>query len=183
MGRVYLHVPFEERCEVQRLGARWDEQSKCWFIDTSQGDTFRKWLDTSEPTFDISSNEAFVASTNVPCWRCHATIPVVCVYCESGEIHGEPYGPFVVSDITAIDARLRVALEKWPSFKYAADWDRGECYFVNHCPACEAVQRDYFLHCEPGGAFFLVKGAQGRAIRLTPIAGRVSLNGDEGFEP
>jgi hypothetical protein len=184
MGRVYLHVPFEERFEVQRLGARWDEPSKCWFIDTSQDGVFRKWLDTPEATFSISSDEAYVASAKATCWRCQASIEVVCLYCESGEVHGDIYSGFTVSDITAVDDALAAALRPWPSFAFVADSARGgRCYLVNRCSACGAVQRDYFLHCEPAGPFFIVKAADPGSIRLTRIPGRVCLSGDEGFEP
>lgn len=30
--RVYLRVPFAEKEEAKRLGARWDQESKRWFI-------------------------------------------------------------------------------------------------------------------------------------------------------
>jgi hypothetical protein len=183
MSKVYLYVPFEDRAEVSLLGARWDAALKCWYVDNPNDTRFRKWLGYRETHFAISSDRAFVASTNVRCWRCHAPTNVICIYCEIGEIHGEPYSAFTVSDITAVDARLKTVLEKWPSFRYVVDWSRGERYFVNHCSECEAAQRDYYLHCEPGGAFFMLKGAEPGAITFTPISGRVCLDGDEGFEP
>ena len=87
MGRIYLYVPFEERLEVQRLGARWDNQSKCWFVDDSEGARFRKWLETPELTHNISSDEAFVASTRTSCWRCRALIEVVALTCRLSSDH------------------------------------------------------------------------------------------------
>ena len=30
--RVYLKVPFAQKEEAKRLGARWDQQSKRWFV-------------------------------------------------------------------------------------------------------------------------------------------------------
>jgi hypothetical protein len=30
--RVYLRVPFAEKEEAKRLGARWDQESKRWFV-------------------------------------------------------------------------------------------------------------------------------------------------------
>ena len=184
MGRIYLYVPFEERLEVQRLGARWDNQSKCWFVDDSEGARFRKWLETPELTHNISSDEAFVASTRTSCRRCRALIEVVALYCVSGEVYGDRYGAFIVSDITAVDDALAAALRPWAFFGFIADNARGgRHYLVNRCSSCGVVQHDYFLHCEPRGPFFKVERAEAGSITLTRIPGRVYLSGNEGFEP
>ncbi|WP_235603254.1 DUF5710 domain-containing protein [Piscirickettsia litoralis] len=43
--RVYLNVPFAEKDEAKRLGARWDPSARSWYIlphvDT---DPFTRWL-------------------------------------------------------------------------------------------------------------------------------------------
>lgn len=43
-GRVYLHVPFDDKEEVKNLGARWDKGTKKWFVDENTAlDGFEKW--------------------------------------------------------------------------------------------------------------------------------------------
>ena len=45
--RINLNVPFEEKEEVKRLGARWDKQHKTWYIPCSMDRTpFEQWIDT-----------------------------------------------------------------------------------------------------------------------------------------
>lgn len=133
--------------------------------------------------FSIASEDAYVVSANARCWRCRAVIEVVCIYCATGEILGDRYEGFAVSNITAVDAALWRQLERWPSFRFGYSHSAQGRYLANHCPSCRALQGDYFLHCEPAGAFFALKGAAPGAIALTPLLGQVRLSGDEGFEP
>ncbi len=133
--------------------------------------------------FSIASDEAYVATTEARCWRCRASIEVVCIYCATGEICGDRYEEFAVSNVTAIDEALRPQLAGWPHFRFGYSRAAGGRYLANHCPHCRALQGDYFLHCEPGGAFFTLKGAPPGVVKLTRLRGRVRLSGDEGFEP
>jgi Domain of unknown function (DUF5710) len=77
VDRTYLYVPPEEKAEVKALGAQWDDRLKCWYILCDEDPAkFAKWLgeDDSEDEFTITSDEAFVASATIACWKCHASI-------------------------------------------------------------------------------------------------------------
>jgi hypothetical protein len=136
-----------------------------------------------EEEYSIELTEAYVAAARTRCWKCRASIDVVCLYCQRGTIDGEPYDEFSVSHVTAINESLRRQLAHWPSFRFAFSRADGFRYLANHCTRCGALQGDYFLHCEPNGAFFTLKGAPRGVVTLTPLAGPVRLSGDEGFEP
>lgn len=188
MSRTYLHVPYEEGDQARRLGAQWDADGKCWFIDSVLDPApFHRWLDTtrdrSELPYSIVSDQAFLLSARIRCWKCHAVTCVRCVYCQSGCIDGEPYEQFTVSNITAADECLRRQLEALPDFRFGQARVAGGRYLINHCRRCGTQQADYYLHCEPSGVFFSLKGAPAGALEITPLAGRVRLSGDEGFEP
>ncbi len=133
--------------------------------------------------FAIESDSAFVASTRTWCWRCRASIEVICIYCEEGRVAGELYTQFSVAHVTAVDAALRRQLVRWRHFRLGYGHIEADRYFANHCPRCGSLQADYFLHCEPDGAFFTLRGARPGVIAFTALAGRVRLSGDEGFEP
>jgi Domain of unknown function (DUF5710) len=184
MSRIYLYVPFEETAEVRSLGAHFDEQSKCWYLDGEQDPApFARWRgEPVEVEYAITSARAFVAATMTPCWKCRARIEVVCLYCEDGQVNGEPYTQFSISRITAVDAALLRQLARWPHFHFGATRSSGY-YLANHCASCGVMQGDEFLHCEPKGAFFSIKNAAPGAIELNPLSGVVRMNGDEGFEP
>ncbi len=188
MERRYLHIPFEEREQAKHLGARWDAEAKCWFIDSALDPApFRRWLEegprSARQAYSIVSDRAFVLSAGTRCWKCRAGIRVVCIYCASGCVDGEPCEQFTVSNIKAIDENLRRQLEAIPCFRFAYSRDAGGRYLINHCGRCGAQQADYYLHCEPSGMFFTVKEAPAGAFEVTPLLGRVRLTGDEGYEP
>ena len=186
MSRIYLCVPFEERDEARRRGARWDPAMKCWFIAASEDPTrFLQWLadETQIAPYSIVSSEASILATWGECWRCSARIEVICVYCERGEIRGQRFHRFTVSNISAVDEVLERQLASWPLFHLGFSRSAGAHYRVNHCTRCGAAQDDYFLHCEPEGAFFAPSLAPAGQFRLHPLSGCIRLNGDEGFEP
>jgi hypothetical protein len=189
-NKTYLYVPFEENARVKALGGRWDFERKCWYIDDRQDPVpFRRWLSSrGEPAvldheYSIVSERAYLASAATRCWRCRTTIEVVCVYCATGTVDGERYEDFSVSNITAIDDDLRRQLEHRPFFRFGYSKAAGGRTLANHCPHCLTLQADYYLHCEPGGAFFTLKGAPTGAIQLESLTGRVCMDGDQGFEP
>jgi hypothetical protein len=186
VDRTYLYVPPEEKAEVKAAGAHWDDRLKCWHILGDEDPAkFAKWLgeDDSEDEFTITSDEAFVASATIACWKCHASIEVICIYCESGTVSDEPLTRFTIKGLGAAGSALARQLDQWPFFKQAgAPQPDSRSAYANHCSHCGAVQDDLYLHSEPEHPFFSIPRAQPGLIKLTPLAGRVQLSGDESFE-
>jgi hypothetical protein len=136
-----------------------------------------------DPDYRILSDEAVVVSGQVKCWHCQAEAPVICVYCQTGFVDGEAILDFSVSNITAVDAALRVQLQRWPRFHPARRRGTASGVFANHCPSCDKPQDDFYLHCQPGGLFFSFQDPVAQELRIHVLRGRVRLSGDEGFEP
>jgi uncharacterized protein DUF5710 len=183
--RTYLFVPPEEKSEVQALGARWDADSKRWYIDSTEASArFSRWLPEAEhdEEFTITSTTSYVAAAMTSCQRCHSSIEVICIHCESGTVSGEPLTQFTVSDLREMDEALARQLQPWPNFRKVGGPDDGMSYFANHCPRCGSLQEDMYLHSEPGEPFFNIPRAPPGSITLTPLAGTIQLSGDEHFE-
>jgi hypothetical protein len=124
--------------------------------------------DTEEDEeFTITADHAYVAAATVPCQSCHALIEVICVYCEDGDVMGEPLTEFTVSGICEIDSALASQLAAWPTFREVVDHADDGSYFANHCPRCGTVQEDMYLHSEPEQPFFSIPRAG--AVRLTKL--------------
>lgn len=71
MPRIDLAVPFAEKDEAKRLGARWDGERKLWYVpDGVDAGAFGRWL-PSEPDISVRSNSYFIAQTTKPCWKCN----------------------------------------------------------------------------------------------------------------
>src|SRR5579863_9936622 len=196
--RTYLFVEPEEGARVKALGARWDGDSKRWYIERGQpSDKFARWIldkdaETEEEQFTIVSSQAYVAATTTACQRCHADMEVICIYCESGTVSEEPLRQFTVSHLRAMDEELARQLTAWPNFRKTGDAGtrhqqvhRGDELFANHCPHCGTPQDDLYLHSEPGQVFFDIPGAAAAGAesgaRSGPAgSGVVSLSALEG---
>jgi len=186
MDRILLYVPFEEAGEAENAGALHDPDSKCWYIRPDQErQRFRRWLRRGMQAEDytILSEDAYIAVTSTPCWRCGSPTEVICIYCASGEVCGQAHREFTVSNVTAIEPTLRQQLARWPNFRLVSRASAVERCFENHCDHCGAGQDDRFLHAEPGGVFFAPSTGSPASVQLVRLPGRVRFSGDEGFEP
>jgi hypothetical protein len=183
MDRTYLFVPPEEYAELQLLGAHWDGISKRWYIGPDETPArFSKWLSVEDDgEFNIAASEAYVAVATISCQRCRASIEVICIYCESGIVSGEPLTQFTVCDVWAMDEDLIRQLLPWPTFRRVSGAEGESGDFANHCSHCGTPQEDMFLHSEPDTPFFDIPRAPPGSIKLTPIAGTIQLSGGEHF--
>jgi Domain of unknown function (DUF5710) len=184
MDRTYLFVPPEEKAEVQALGAQWDSSSKRWYIGPEDAPAkFLRWLPSAveDEELTITSDEGYVAATEVACQRCGADIEVICIHCASGTSDDEHLTQFTVSDVGAMDEALANQLQRWPNFRRSKRPNGEPGNFANHCPNCNAPQEDLYLHAEPGDAFFDIPRAPPGSIRLIPLTGKIRLNGGEHF--
>jgi hypothetical protein len=182
--RIYLYVSPDEYPRVEAAGARWDGESKRWYIpDGAMTPEFVRWSgeDIGEPEFGIVSEEAFVASAQVSCVECHQLTDVICIYCESGTdvVRGEDMTCFTLSNVWAINQSLAKQLEQWPFYRKDGGVDDGN--FSNYCLSCGAVKEDYWLHAEPGDVFFAVSDSDPGVVTLTPLYGPIQVNGDCSF--
>ncbi len=185
MSRIDLFVSPEQYPEVSALGACWDQQGKCWYIEpTVPLARFAAWLPDVQNgregahEFLIASREAYVASARVDCQQCRRTIDVICLYCRSGTVAEEPLEAFCVSCLWAVDDALRHQLERWPAFRV----DTRQGIYLNHCSHCGASQDEADLHEEPDQPFHALVREVPEAITLVPLVGRVRMSGDYNVE-
>src|SRR5258708_23021772 len=181
MHRTYLFVPPEARAEVETLGARWDATKKCWYVDGAPSSSLARWSSIpEEDEYSVISNDAYVASTSIPCLQCGQETEVIAIHCLSGTVLDEPLEWFTLSDIRPVDEALLQQLQRWPSFRRTAEGDQfGD--FANHCAACGDVISDIHLHSEPEDAVFDTRHAVSGAVTLVPLARTIRLSGNEHF--
>jgi hypothetical protein len=68
MPPIDLNVPYHEKDDAKRLGARWDAARKTWFLpDGTNTEPFGKWL-TSQSDINIRCSSYFIAQSTRICW-------------------------------------------------------------------------------------------------------------------
>lgn len=210
MARVDLDVPFAEKDEAKALGARWDPQAKTWYVpEGKETAPFERWLAqqadadlANEPELKIRSPWYFLVESTSECWKCgsptqvHAfmlpedheqfeyadeddeafSLASPCGYwMRQGEVGtvSNVYGlsPKVVAQLRSHTTRYR------PAYSQQA----GATYYMNHCEHCGAKLGDFYMHSEPGGAFFPMSAADASKMILRKVDAPFEANGSVGY--
>lgn len=154
-----LKVPYSEKNEAKSMGAKWDAFEKTWFVpDEIDYNKFSKWFGNKE--IDILLKPPFyLAKNNCECWRCEKEISVVSLCSGSFKIvenmNMEDYDGFAFfSNVTYLPEEIiKILKTHFPAYYYDYSKTINQKYWANHCPYCRALQGDFFLYSEPGGAF------------------------------
>jgi hypothetical protein len=79
--------------------------------------------------------------------------------------------PVILSDLKKVPdlllGQLRVIQ---PHIEWRFSRTAGDSYWANICPHCGALFGDFFLHCEPGGAFFPEDDDNASRIQIHTLA-------------
>jgi len=194
MPRIDLAVPFAEKDEAKRLGARWDGERKTWYVpDGIDVRNFRRWV-PSEPYINVRSNSYFIAQTIEPCWKCGEYTSVYGFILPAGHETLEP-GDDEVEDewsqydqptiifyinnlLPAVEARIKAF-----SRHYHIDFSKTiqSSYWMNHCEYCDTKQGDFMLYCEPEGAFYPIDKHAASLIVLYEFAEPFACSGSMAY--
>lgn len=195
MPRIDLNVPFSEKDDAKRLGARWDANKKVWFIsDGADLSAFRRWLPQG-PDVGIRAESYFIAKSGKHCWKCGDVTRVFGVGVPAGyetlELDDEEDGAsywrvsdqpsfvhYVTDLLPGVAARVKAL-----SHYYRIDFSKTtqSSYWMNHCEHCGMKQGDFEMYCEPSGAFFPMNRREASLIVLDVIAEPFGCNGDTSY--
>ncbi len=182
MSRIDLQVPFNEKDEARRLGARWDPAARVWYVPANlDGAPFEKWRPRpAQP--NIRAPRYFLATTTRDCWRCMASTRVVAIVLpedhEALYVGDDPaddawqlFGlPVVLSYVEYLaDSEAARLKSLAPHYRIDLSQTTGTSYWMNHCEHCAAKLGDFETVCEYGGAFSPRTTEQAAAIRLEEI--------------
>lgn len=180
MPRVDLHVPFAEKDEAKRLGARWDSQQKTWYVPEGiEPTSFKRWLPESRPP-NIRAPRWFLASSTRECWCCKRSSHVFAIVLPAGYesliVEDDPADDYwecgerstLLSYVGGVSASVASELRRRAP-RYRIDCSQGaHFYWMNHCEHCEAKLGD-FETLEEVGTFRELGAAAPRGLELTEI--------------
>lgn len=171
---VELAVPFAEKDEAKRLGAKWNPERKVWFVpaglDTAP---FIRWfpqppkVPAPKPVQMIHAPVWLLTSTD-RCYRCGKETPVFALsaqmlvdfeHDDDGEIYYQhittrQHGHISLYNLEMLDVQVASLLKQLaPNFRPDHSKTQAKRVYMNHCQHCAAKLGDHFMHREPGGAF------------------------------
>ena len=141
--KMYLNVPYREKDQAKKLGAKWDPQTKKWYIDEDASlEEFQSWL----PAY------LYIVIGKQQCWLCKKETRVVSF--------GVPYIFDVVWSL-ALLPRLecipyeirKYILDQGINYKKKFSKTTGLYQLNNCCEHCDSLQGEFFLFNEPDSPF------------------------------
>ena len=113
----------------------------------------------------LISPPVYALEAPTSCWHCGVNAKAVALACINLEEPGEKVSsieeiggkdePLILSDLKKVPdlllGQLRVIQ---PHIEWRFSRTAGDSYWANICPHCGALFGDFYLHSEPGGAFF-----------------------------
>lgn len=186
---VFLDVPYQDKDEAKRLGAKWDPKERRWYVPEGRSlELFTQWLPVPREDSGVQiSAPIYVVESASFCWSCGRETPVIALAVEQldgeeQETDGEDSCLFLLNTVADLPGELADLLgQKYSFFRKRYSQTAGTRYFTNHC-ACGAPLGDFFLHSEPGGAFFPTSPEEVEKIvlRELPVAGPFKVEASYG---
>jgi len=183
MARVDLRVPYRDKDDAKRLGARWDAVSRLWYVPGDLDPArFERWRPTDSPP-NVRGPSYFIAASTRRCWRCTATSRVhgfilpagheTLDGCAESDTAGWEPGaePTLLSylDWLAPEVAARI-MALTPHYRVACSKVTRSFHWMNLCEHCGAQLGDHETYGEPGQGFLAFTLEQARRISLAHVA-------------
>ncbi len=168
---TYLDVPYPEKDVAKKLGARWDAELKLWFIPAGLSlDQFARWLPSANEDSELLIAPLYLKNSIERCYSCSEFSHVYCLAAtqiktieyddddpnqkHTSLINNENHLVDVLN-LTSIHNDLLFFIKaKAPNYFPDFSKTQGRRVWINHCEHCNAKLGDFYMHCEPGGAFY-----------------------------
>lgn len=132
-----LDIPYQDSDQVKALGARWDPESRTWWVSRrSDLRPFAKWLPIN-PSPDDPMLE--IVGLRQPCWRCNKPTTAV-VACKDNELKELIFAnarvlQMLASELSKQELATAGAGPLRPRYSYTAE----DSYWSNGCVKCGAL--------------------------------------------
>lgn len=162
-GKLYLKVPYAEKDEAKKFGARWNPELKLWYYDglIQNYVNFSKWILGNEEDALIVFETLYILEGQRACWRCKKATTVIALGISEHAVISQEDGEkniFIEEDIAPntlihlawvdtendIPPLLLRYLKKHYNVKTGYSNIAGKC-FANHCEHCGAIQGNNYI--------------------------------------
>jgi hypothetical protein len=174
---LILDIPYNEKDEAKRIGAKWDPNIKKWYVnDKEDYHKFVKWI---EPIGNIVIIDALYLIEGIQkCFRCQKETRVIGFGIDKHlsicsledykqdinqeEIH-------IVGPIYPIPDKLLQYLQGKYNYKMRFSKTTGKTNISNCCDYCDVLQGDFFLYNEVDSPFFIYSEEDVKELKIYKI--------------
>ena len=115
----------------------------------------------------------YMAGMMEHCWKCGEKTPIVALL-TTGLV--DEYNPqlsdevCILNEVTELpEDLLKYIVKRVPTYQFRYSKTAGFKYYGNTCRSCGSLQGDFYLHNEPGAAFFPNSEDEASRLFLTEI--------------
>ena len=166
-GMLLLNVPYKDKDEAKKLGARWNPELKKWYVQKKEDyPKFAKWILTQGSI--VACDAIYVIEGKQNCFKCGKETRVIGFALENFyEFEGDSYnqegvGHTYYSDVIRIAGPIDPIpdpileyLQKKYNYKDRYSYTTGESHINNCCDNCDVLQGDFYLFHEVDSPFFI----------------------------
>lgn len=189
-----LNVPYGDKDEAKKLGARWNPELKKWYVQNKEDyPKFAKWILTQG--FIVVCDAIYVLEGRKNCFRCGKETRVIGFALENFFMfEGTPYDEDIectywndviriAGPIDPIPVPILKYLQSKYNYKNRYSATTGESHINNCCDHCDILQGDFYLFSEVDSPFFLDSEEKIRDLKIYKINLKqdIIINASVGF--
>ena len=188
---LLLNVPYKEKDEAKKLGAKWNPDIKKWYVqDRKEYFRFYKWITTQGRI--VACNNIYVLEGKQKCFKCGRETKVIGFGLEdyydfsAYDIEDgltkrvEYYNDVIriVGPIEPIPETILKYLQKNYNYKMRYSKTTNESHINNCCDNCDVLQGDFFLFSEVDSPFWIdsVEKVKNLKIYRIPLKNDIILD-------
>ena len=193
---LLLNVPYEEKDEAKKLGARWNPDIKKWYVQNRRDyPKFYRWIVTQGDI--VVCNNLYVLEGSQNCFKCGRKTRVIgfgledfydlrdCDFDEnpSAEIEYQSGVIRIAGPIDPIPGSILTYLRKNYNYKMRYSKTTKESHVNNCCDNCNVLQGDFYLFSEVESPFWIDSKEKVKDLKIyrIPLKHDLVINANMGY--
>ncbi|MCM1144600.1 MAG: DUF5710 domain-containing protein [Blautia sp.] len=167
---LFLDIPYSEKEEAKKLGAKWNPKVKKWYTNDMPEDytKFSKWILKDSDNAIIATEYIYIIEGQQNCWKCKRSTKIIGLgigkffhmyKTTDGNLQYEFFNDYIepgaelhlawVEKEEDIPPKLLHYIKENYSVKTGYSKTLKENCFSNYCDCCNSLQGNWFLFDEP----------------------------------
>lgn len=176
---LYLNIPYDEKDEAKKLGAKWNSDKRKWFVQNkNEYRKFAKWILGNNEEKYVLCDYIYIVKAEKTCFKCHTKSEIIALgivdyirFFPNGKIYSQINSSTlrVLSSVDSIPKEIADFLKNKHNFYKSYSQKIDSFYYANHCPICNTIHGKFFLFDEIDSPFFIWSKKQLKNLQIYKI--------------